>query len=272
VTHLHREGDPASRGSVPGRRRCPPAPARRRGTNASCTNRLRGPLLVPWAHLPLAFSHASDLRDIQELDPVPIKEGLWPGLSFAGNLAFSEPSMGSPGGLPCQSRCLDTISRLAPDKGICWGDEMPVRCSACGAEMRLMQVGLRGDPTVALAFEHRTYKCSVCPQISQRLEFCRPKLPVSNLPVATTTLPQPQAVKLQERIPNWTKAVDELQNRRTAQTAAAARSLAWAKVAEKVRSRQTALKERAAGAKTSDTVRSGDAPAAKPPATPPEKL
>jgi hypothetical protein len=123
--------------------------------------------------------------------------------------------------------------------------------------MGLMQVDPRGDPTVPLAFEHRTYKCSVCPQISQRLEFCRPKLPVSDLP-AVTSLPQP----LQESVPNWTKAVDELRNRRTTQTAAA-KSLAWAKVVEKVRNRQTALKERAGEANPSDNQRR-DAAAGKP--------
>ena len=61
-----------------------------------------------------------------------------------------------------------------------------MKCWACGAEMDLMQVSPRGDPTVAVAFEHRTYKCSVCPQILKRLEFCRPKLPVSDLPVGTS--------------------------------------------------------------------------------------
>ena len=49
-----------------------------------------------------------------------------------------------------------------------------MKCLACGAEMGLMQVELRGDHTVALAFERRTYKCSICAQISRRLEFCRP--------------------------------------------------------------------------------------------------
>jgi hypothetical protein len=128
-----------------------------------------------------------------------------------------------------------------------------MKCSACGAEMGLMQVDPRGDPTVALAFEHRTYKCSVCPQISQRLVFCRPKLPNSDLPVVTSP-PQPKAVRLQERVPNWTKAVEELRNRRIAQTAAA-KSLVWAKVAEKVRNRQRALNERAGPGNPSDNQR-----------------
>jgi hypothetical protein len=151
---------------------------------------------------------------------------------------------------------------------LCLGRLNAMKCSACGAEMGLMQVDPRGDPTVPLAFEHRTYKCSVCPQISRRLEYCRPQLPVSDLPVVTP-LPQPQTARLQER-PNWTKAVDELRNRRTAQTAAA-RSLAWAKVVEKVRNRQTALKERAGEANPSDNQRR-NAAAGKPGAPPPAGL
>jgi hypothetical protein len=135
--------------------------------------------------------------------------------------------------------------------GIWLGRLNAMKCSACGAEMGLMQVDPRGDPMLPLAFEHRTYKCSACPQISRRLEFCRPKLPVSDLPVVTP-LPQPQTARLQER-PNWTKAVDELRSRRTGQTAVA-RSLAWAKVVEKVRNRQTALKERAGSANSSEHV------------------
>ena len=118
-----------------------------------------------------------------------------------------------------------------------------IKCAACGAEMGLMQVDLPVDHTVAVAFERRTYRCPVCAQISQRLEFCQPKLHVTDVPVLTSP-PQPRAPKLQERAPDWTKAVEELRNRRTAQTAAA-KALAWAKVAEKVRSRQSALKERA---------------------------
>jgi hypothetical protein len=106
-----------------------------------------------------------------------------------------------------------------------------------------MQVDLPERPHSGVAFERRTYKCSVCAQISQRLEFCRPKMTVTDLPVVTSP-PQPRAPELQERVPGWTKAVEELRNRRTAQTAAA-KALAWAKVAEKVRSRQSALKERA---------------------------
>jgi hypothetical protein len=134
-----------------------------------------------------------------------------------------------------------------------------IKCLACGAEMGLVQVDLPVDHTAAVAFERRTYRCSVCAQISHRLEFCRPKVPVTDVPVVTTP-PQPRAPKLHERVP-WTKAVEELRNRRTAQTAAA-KSLAWAKVAEKVRSRQRALKEQAGPANPSDNQRR-DSPVAR---------
>src|SRR5262249_50332556 len=80
--------------------------------------------------------------------------------------------------------------------------------------------------------KRRTYKCSVCAQISQRLEFCRPKVPVTDVPVVTSP-PQPRATKLQQHVPGWTKSVEELGNSRTAETAAA-KARAWAKVAEKV--------------------------------------
>src|SRR5262245_13726453 len=59
-----------------------------------------------------------------------------------------------------------------------------MKCLACGAEMRLMQVGQRGDPASAVAFERHTFKCSACPQISQRLVFSRPRSPISDLKVA----------------------------------------------------------------------------------------
>jgi hypothetical protein len=118
-----------------------------------------------------------------------------------------------------------------------------MKCLACGADMGLVQVDLPVDHTAAVAFERRTYKCPVCAEISHRLEFCRPKVHVTDVPVVTSP-PQRRAPKLQERVPGWTKAVDELRKRRTAQ-AAAAKALAWAKVAEKVGSRQSALKERA---------------------------
>jgi hypothetical protein len=42
-----------------------------------------------------------------------------------------------------------------------------MKCLACGAEMGLMQVEQRGDPTLEVAFERHTFKCLACPQISQ---------------------------------------------------------------------------------------------------------
>ena len=56
---------------------------------------------------------------------------------------------------------------------------------ACNAEMHLMQMDLRGDLRSPIAFERHTFKCSVCPQLSERLVFSRPSL--SDLPIAART-------------------------------------------------------------------------------------
>jgi hypothetical protein len=105
-----------------------------------------------------------------------------------------------------------------------------------------MQVDPRGDPTAALAFERHTFKCSACPQIAQRLVFSRAEMPVNDLPVVTAHS-EPPVIKLQERVPSWASAVNDLRNKRSQQVAAA-RAVAWAKAVEKVRGKQIALKER----------------------------
>jgi hypothetical protein len=103
-------------------------------------------------------------------------------------------------------------------------------CLACGAEMRLMQVDQRGDPASEVAFERHTFKCSACPQVSRRLVFSRPRLPLDDLPSATRSSDPPPA---------------KFQMRR------AASESALAKVAEKLRSRQMAIRSRTSGAMAS---------------------
>jgi hypothetical protein len=103
-------------------------------------------------------------------------------------------------------------------------------CLACGAEMRLMQVDQRGDPASEVAFERRTFKCSACPQVSQRLVFSRLRLPLDDVPIPTRSSDPPPA-KLQMR--------------------SAAAESALAKVAEKLRSRRMATRGRASVAVTS---------------------
>ena len=116
------------------------------------------------------------------------------------------------------------------------GQRSLMKCLGCGAEMRLMQVDPRGDPTAALAFERHTFKCSACSRISQRLVFSRAEMPANNLPVVTPRQEQPP-VNLQERVTVWTTEVNELRKRRTEQIAAA-KAMAWAKAVEKVRNRR----------------------------------
>jgi hypothetical protein len=105
-----------------------------------------------------------------------------------------------------------------------------MKCLACGAEMRLMQVDLRGASTSEMAFERHTFKCSACPQISHRPTFSRPRLPVSDLLVAARPRDPP---------------ADKLQLKR------AAAESALAKVVEKLRSRQVVTQARASAAMAS---------------------
>jgi hypothetical protein len=102
------------------------------------------------------------------------------------------------------------------------GGRIAMMCPACGAEMHLMQMDRRGDLGSLVAFERHTFKCSVCPQLSQRLVFSRPSLP--DLPVAARTK-YPLAAKPQTR------------------GAVAENTLA--KVAEKLRSRRMVTQARA---------------------------
>jgi hypothetical protein len=97
-----------------------------------------------------------------------------------------------------------------------------MRCLACGAEMRLMDV--RTDATTVCGIERHTFRCSACAHTAQRLMLNRVRIPITNLPVV---------------IPSKT-AVINLQNRRPAAQSA------WAKSIEKVNSKQADLKQRAA--------------------------
>jgi hypothetical protein len=116
-----------------------------------------------------------------------------------------------------------TKTRSAPCCSIS-GQRNAMDCLACGAEMRLMQVDQRGDPASEVAFERHTFKCSACPQVSQRLVFSRTRLPRNDLRSATRSNDRPPA---------------KLQMKR------AAAESALAKVAEKLRNRQMATRGRA---------------------------
>jgi hypothetical protein len=151
-----------------------------------------------------------------------------------------------------------------------------MKCLACGAEMRLMDV--QTDTTTVCGIERHTFRCSTCPQTAQRLMFNRPRMPIIHLPVVT----QPKAIDLQMGRPaagsGWVNAVEKLNSKqadlkqRTAMTvrtpdwgsavekvsialkqqAVAARAAALARALEKLRSQQMALDERAAPLTTAD--------------------
>jgi hypothetical protein len=95
-----------------------------------------------------------------------------------------------------------------------------MKCVACGAEMRLMQVSLADTPMAG--FERHIFKCSTCTHISRRLVLS-PRPPVANLPLVVQH-PEPPATKLQMK-----------------RTAAGS---ARAKLAEKLGSRQMAAQDR----------------------------
>jgi hypothetical protein len=98
-----------------------------------------------------------------------------------------------------------------------------MRCVVCRAEMHLMQVDLADTPMAG--FERHTFKCSTCSHISRRLLLSRPRPPVTNFPPVAQH-PEPPASKLQMK--------------------RVAAESALAKLSEKLRSKQTALKEQAA--------------------------
>lgn len=103
-----------------------------------------------------------------------------------------------------------------------------MKCVACGAAMRLMQV--QTDTATVCGIERHIFRCSACPQSAQRLMFNRARMSGINVPAAATPTEAP-AIKLQ--------------------TARAAGPSVWTTAIEKLGSRQTALKERKAAERTS---------------------
>jgi hypothetical protein len=172
-----------------------------------------------------------------------------------------------------------------------------MNCLACGAEMLLMQMEQRSDPSSEVAFERHTFKCSACPQISRRLVFSRPRLPITDLGLAPPPRFAPSATLQMKRFADanaLAKVAENLRSRRR-QIATEARAAApmasimsegfekhrsqdtpvqerqdrsprpkrtstWAEVVEKVRVRQIVIQERAGALSRSRT------PASNPPA------
>ena len=97
-----------------------------------------------------------------------------------------------------------------------------MKCLACGAAMRLMDV--RTDTTTVCGIERHTFRCSACAHTAQRLMLNRVRMPITNLPVV---------------IPRKAPVIG-LQNGRPAAQSA------WASTIEKVNRKQAELKQRAA--------------------------
>ena len=62
-----------------------------------------------------------------------------------------------------------------------------MKCLACGAEMRLIDV--RIEATMPFAIERRIFQCSSCRQTAERLSFDRSGLPDCTAPAMKTYAP-----------------------------------------------------------------------------------
>jgi hypothetical protein len=71
-----------------------------------------------------------------------------------------------------------------------------MRCMACGAEMRLMQV-VPDDTMMVAGYEHHTLQCTGCDEVERRLVFNREKTPVDSVPAPPTRRVAPET-KAQE--------------------------------------------------------------------------
>ena len=127
-----------------------------------------------------------------------------------------------------------------------------MKCLACGAEMRLMDV--QTDTTTVCGIERHTFRCSTCPQTAQRLMFNRPRMPIIHLPVVTR--PKAPAIDLQMGRPaagsGWVNAVEKLNSKQAELKQRAAATTEWGSVVEKLSIR---LKQQAVAAKAEALAR-----------------
>jgi hypothetical protein len=151
-----------------------------------------------------------------------------------------------------------------------------MKCLACGAEMRLVDV--RTEATTPFGIERRIFQCSSCRQTTQRLTFDRTRMPFSTSPAITApairerhaaTNTAANAVEIRssrklaplepQRPVDWGAVVGEV-SIAIKEQATEARAAAWAKTMEKLRSKQVALTEQAATGNASDAIRQHQAP------------
>ena len=136
-----------------------------------------------------------------------------------------------------------------------------MKCLACGAEMRLMDV--RTDAAAPFGIERRVFQCLSCRQLAQRLRLNRPRMAIAHSrprdfepqlePSGTQSeranvveeVNSGQSALKQQPAADWGLAV-EGSSIGLKRQAVAARASAWARTIEKLRERQMALKERGA--------------------------
>jgi hypothetical protein len=135
-----------------------------------------------------------------------------------------------------------------------------MKCLACGAEMRLMDV--RTDTSAPFGIERRVFQCLSCRQLAQRLRLNRPRMAIAHSRPRDEPQLEPsgtqseranvveevnsgQSALKQQPAVDWGLAV-EGSSIGLKRQAVAARASAWARTIEKLRERQMALKERGA--------------------------
>jgi hypothetical protein len=62
-----------------------------------------------------------------------------------------------------------------------------MRCMACGAEMRLLQV-VRDNRLMLSGYEHHRLQCASCGETEQRFVFSRESVHVEPVPIPTSRL------------------------------------------------------------------------------------
>jgi hypothetical protein len=117
-----------------------------------------------------------------------------------------------------------------------------MRCIGCGEEMRLLQAV--ADHTMMVpGYEHHTLECPGCHEVERRLVFARPVEPVPVEPMRLS--PDPPASTAPEE--------NERADAPSPDTPSTGAPSTWERALDRLRSQQSFLKERAEGAKTSET-------------------
>ena len=125
-----------------------------------------------------------------------------------------------------------------------------MRCLACGAEMRLMDV--RTDATTVCGIERHTFRCSACAHTAQRLMLNRVRIPITNLPVVSKA----PVIDVQNGRPAaqsaWAKSIEKVNSKQADLKQRAAATTDWGSVVEKL---STALKQQAGAARAEALAR-----------------